>query len=155
MATEKQIIDLYNRLDRNTPGSVLGRIDYMNVGLGNTMRFLYRNGGRATAGEISSAIKTSTARTAVLIKSLIQKDFVSKEKSVMDSRVSIVSLTGKGYAEIIKMQTELRKCIALLIDEIGEERINLFMDISNEIRNVFSKLDSICELKEEVNDQNL
>lgn len=110
------------------------RINESHMGMGAILLLLLKYEGVATAGQNSEELDVSTARVAVLLKKMIAKGLLTKEKGITDGRVTIVRITESGEEIAIKMRNELWIQLEGIIDTIREERILEFIDIENEIK---------------------
>ena len=65
------------------------------------LKYLYKKGDSATAGELATALEVSTARIALLLKKLEAKNYITRMKDQNDGRIVVVNLTleGKVYTE--------------------------------------------------------
>ncbi|MDE6798376.1 MAG: hypothetical protein K2J36_10280, partial [Ruminococcus sp.] len=63
-----------------------------------------------------------------------------------DARRLMISLSGAGKAEFIRRQEKMIETFSLIIDRIGTERMEEFISVSNEIRDIVS-----AEIKKEIN----
>lgn len=106
------------------------------AGIGAALRILYEQGGSTTSGRLSELLGVSTARVAVLLKTMAAKGLITKEKDVLDARITVVSLTPFGEETILKMREEMYKQINRIIDHVGFERLEEFFTISKEIEKV-------------------
>lgn len=134
MASEAQIEMLLKKLERAHPIEFFKRVDETQAGIGAVLRLLYESNEKVTAGRISDVLGISTARVAVLIKKMVSKGLVTKERGVIDARVTIVKLTEFGTKTIRDMKDDLYQQMALVIDVVGEERLMEFIAISDEIQ---------------------
>ena len=66
------------------------------------------------------------------------KGFITKEKDPVDARVTIVKLTDFGRKTIESMWEEVKSQMGKVIDEIGEDRLLEYIEISKEIRRIVS-----------------
>jgi DNA-binding MarR family transcriptional regulator len=83
--------------------------------------------GRATPGEIAEATNTSTARVAVILKSLEAKGYIRREIDRSDRRKVLIFITEKGHDIIKKEQEYLVKMIASIFRRMGERDTKEFL----------------------------
>ena len=87
-----------------------------------------------TAGAIAEKLGVSTPRVAALLKRLESKGLIARKRSAVDARVTEVVLTDEGSARVEAFRIEMRAQVAMLIDELGEERLRDFFETASEIR---------------------
>ncbi len=134
MATMEQIQKIHAEMEKAQPVEFFKNINKTQAGIGAVLRMLYESTEVVTAGKISEALGISTARVAVLLKKMTVKELIVKEHRGDDARVTIVRLTEKGEAVVVKMRDDLFSQIGHIIDTIGEERIMEFIAVSKEIK---------------------
>jgi len=138
MATDKQISNMLKQMMAAHPVEFYKHMDDTRAGIGAVLRLLYMTDAPITAGTISDRLDISTARVAVLLKKMDVKGFITKEKDPIDARVTIVNLTDFGRKTIESMWEEVKSQMGKVIDEIGEERLLEYIEISKEIRRIVS-----------------
>jgi len=117
-------------------GKVLRTLNETTAGIGATLRVLYEHDGSATSGQLCDSLGVSSARVAVLLKTMAEKGLITKDKNVLDARVTVVSLTPFGKETIQKMREEAYKQIGRIIDCVGFERLEGFIATCREIEEV-------------------
>ncbi len=138
MATDTQISNMLKKMMSAHPAEFYKHMDDTRAGIGAVLRLLYTENTPVTAGMISDRLDISTARVAVLLKKMEAKGLVTKEKDTVDARVTIVKLTDFGRETIKNMWKAVREQMGKVIDEIGEERLLEYIEISREIRQIVS-----------------
>lgn len=103
------------------------------AGIGAVLRILYDHGKTVTSGQISDLLGVSSARVAVLLKTMESKGLIAKRKDVLDGRITIVTLTPFGEEAISKIHEELYNQISRIIDKVGFDRLKQFITLSQEI----------------------
>ncbi len=141
--TQAEIEILMDEFIKSRPLLLLKEIDHTNAGIGLVLRLLDESvDGRLTAGEISDAMKVSTARVAVILKKMMAKGFISKESDKNDARVTIVCLSEEGRKKANEIKESNINQMRTLIEEFGEEKFKQFIVLSYELKekieNVFS-----------------
>lgn len=114
------------------------KIDKSNCGSGLVLRYLDEASRPVSAGEISKYMGVSTARVAVLLRSLSKKGLIERGFDVNDARKTIVKLSAKGKEFVSEKKAEGTKALLNIVEKIGVERIKTFIEISNEIADVIS-----------------
>lgn len=141
--TKAEIEILMDEFIKSRPLLLLKEIDHTNAGVGLVLKLLDESiDGRLTAGEISDAMKVSTARVAVILKKMMAKGFISKESDKNDARVTIVCLSEEGRKKANEIKESNINQMKTLIEEFGEEKFKQFIVLSYELKekieNVFS-----------------
>ena len=134
MATIAQIERMLAELERIHPVAFFRRMDETQAGLGAVLRLLHTSEEEITAGKISEVLNISTARVAVLIRKMAAKGLITKARSSVDARVTMVGLTELGVRTVEGMRREMYQQMGLVIDAVGEERLREFLKIAAEIR---------------------
>lgn len=137
MATADQVTEMIRLAERVHSSEAFRCMDEANAGIGGTLRMLAEarvEGTVVTAGAIAERLGVSTARVAALLKRLESKGLVSRRRSEADARVTEVELTEEGVACVCAFRDDVRGQVALLIDELGEERLREFFHTAYEIR---------------------
>lgn len=138
MATDKQISNMFKQMMAVHPADFYKHMDGTRAGIGAVLRLLYTENTPFTAGMISDRLGISTARVAVLLRKMEAKGLITKTKDTIDARVTIVKLTDNGREIIRSMWEDIRTQMGKLIDEIGEEKLLEYIEISKEIRSIVS-----------------
>ena len=134
MATIAQIERMLAELERIHPVAFFRRMDETQAGIGAVLRLLHTSEEEITAGKISEVLNISTARVAVLIRKMAAKGLITKARSSVDARVTMVGLTELGVRTVEGMRREMYQQMGLVIDAVGEERLREFLKIATEIR---------------------
>ncbi len=133
MATREEIDQVFRRLEQIKPSFLFKRADEVQAGIGAVLKLLYESSQPVTAGNISDELNVSTARVAVLIRKMAAKGLVTKEHGLLDARVTYVKLTELGEKTICEMREDLDQVLGSVIDAVGLERLQEFLDIADEI----------------------
>ena len=137
MATETQVDEIIRLAERVHSSDAFRCMDEANAGIGGTLRMLAEARKAetvVTAGDIAERLGVTTARVAALLKRLESKGLIARRRSEVDARVTEVVLTDKGAACVHAFYGEMRAQVAILIDELGEERLRAFFLTACEIR---------------------
>lgn len=132
MASREQIELLRRQLWEAVPMEFCKQIDQKQVG----MEAILEADQTVTAGMLSEAMNVSTARMAVLLRKMSEKGLIVKETHALDGRVTVVRLTEHGEAIAGKKREEALRQIGAVIDKVGMERMQEFIRISKEIKEV-------------------
>ena len=68
------------------------------------------------------------------LKRLESKALIARRRSQADARVTEVMLTEEGEARVQAFREEVRAQVAMLVDELGEDRLRAFFLTAAEIR---------------------
>lgn len=71
--------------------------------------------------DLSEAMGVSTARMAVILNSMEQKQLVERKKSTLDGRKTVIAILPEGKKIYEKKKTELRQIVLKLLESLGEE----------------------------------
>ncbi|MDO4454863.1 MAG: MarR family winged helix-turn-helix transcriptional regulator [Eubacteriales bacterium] len=142
MATKTQIEMIFNKIADAIPVDFVNGFNEVQSGMLAVLRFLDECGGEATAGQISQALNISTARVSVLLRKLTDKKLITKEKDLMDGRITLVKFTELGKITISKIKENIYRQINAIIDVVGEERLLEFITVSTEIKAVLEQMSS-------------
>jgi DNA-binding MarR family transcriptional regulator len=95
--------------------------------------YLMHRGGECvvTPSDIAKATHTSSARVAMILKSLEAKGYIERNTDPDDRRKVIVSVTKAGRDIITREQRELVKIIAAVFKRMGERDANEFIRLSD------------------------
>ena len=113
--------------------ALISRIDRSSEGENKVLGLLYETKENLSAGEISSLLHLTTARVAVILSSLEEKAMIRKLPDANDRRRTMVEITEKGRQHVEKMYHELSDCMDYLVEHIGSEKMNAFVDTLKEI----------------------
>jgi len=113
--------------------ALISRIDRSSEGENKVLGLLYETKENLSAGKISSLLSLTTARVAVILSSLAEKGMIRKLRDVNDRRRTMVEITEKGKHHAEEMYQELLDCMDYLVEHVGSEKMNAFVDILREI----------------------
>jgi DNA-binding MarR family transcriptional regulator len=136
MANTDEIQQIMREIESAQMEKVFKALNETAAGIGAVLRILYEHGGSTTSGRLCEQLGVSTARVAVLLKTMASKGLITKEKNILDARITVVSITPFGKETICKIQEEVYKQINCVIDRVGFERLKEFFTISKDIAEV-------------------
>lgn len=105
------------------------------TGMYFVLRILQDNKNELLAGDISSFFGVSTARTAVVLKTLSRKGYVKTFKSILDRRKTIVRITEKGIAVLNARTSKIIEKINEPLSKLSEEEKISFYQVLSKILN--------------------
>lgn len=129
MATKEQIERLMNRFMEARPMDFFKSMNETQAGTGAVLKYLFHSDRCVTAGEISEHMKVSTARVAVILRKMEAKQLIIKGKDVSDGRMTVVTLSDQGRKVAAEIGADIRCKVGLLIDKVGEKRLDEFIEI--------------------------
>lgn len=146
MATNEEILSFVKRFFESMPRPFMTKMDKTNFGTGLVLRYLAEVGRPVSAGEISRYMNVSTARVAVILRTMSDKDLIVKQGDVSDARKTLISLSENGKEHIKKTRAELMELMTEVVNKVGIERMEQFLEISKEINAAVSA--KVAEKKE-------
>lgn len=106
---------------------------------GNILTVLYDNGGRLNMKEIGVLLGKDKSTITALINKLIKLDYVMKEKSTTDKRVTYIVLTKKAK-EIEDKFNEISKSVnQTAYKDFSEEEKEIFLRLLKKLNTNFSE----------------
>lgn len=138
MPTNEEINVFARKFFESMPRPFMGKMDKTNFGIGLVLRYLMEAGHPVSAGEISRYMHVSTARVAVILRCMSEKDLIIKQEDSSDARKTLVSLSESGKEHIKKTKAELMELMTEVITKVGIERMEQYLEISKEINTVVS-----------------
>ncbi len=93
------------------------------------LTILYRHEGSAYPKEISTGMRVSSARVAVLINHMEKKGWVKRSPDKKDSRQTIVSMTDLGQEVLQREKQERIQQIVELLEKLGEDDVREWLRI--------------------------
>ena len=127
---EEQKARFYLKAMRDAwPKNFVEKIDVKSKRLWIILHYISVSTEEVCAGDISKEFNVSTARTAVVLKTLTKKGFITTCTSEDDRRRVVAKITEKGRHALKKVEDELVEFIRLLINKVGEDDIKEFVRI--------------------------
>jgi DNA-binding MarR family transcriptional regulator len=105
------------------------------------MNYLYEHQGQAYPKEISDYMQVSTARIAMILKSLEKNNKITREADFRDNRYVIVKLTPFGEDDIVIKRKDIVSFLSKVFEEMGEENVNEYLRLTKLIMEVEEKVD--------------
>lgn len=133
LLTTEETEKLIEKYKESRPKKIMERFDREDAGIMYVMKILVKAGKPMSAGELSEAMKVSTARVAVLIKKLEQNNLIVRSSDPSDARKTLVDVSDYGRSEYEKGKETFMKFCSAVIERAGVERFKEFIEISNEI----------------------
>ncbi len=136
MASKAEVFGVMGKLQECSPLEFFRVIEEINSGMGYIMLRLYNAKEEVYAIDLSEDMQISRARVTMLIRKLILKGFVVKQRSKKDARKEIITITNKGRDEVNNIKQKVLDNVTRLIDGLGIDKVNKFLELSKEIRNI-------------------
>ncbi len=136
MITREQTIEVLNKITSNKPADFFKKIGSADKGLGFVLIYLSKSCSEVYASTISEKMNISRARVAVLLKKLESKNYIEKTSSAKDARIEIIKPTKKGLEKANELIEKTLSTTAKVIEEVGLDDINKFIEISSKIKKV-------------------
>lgn len=136
MATQEEISSFAQRYFECMKRPFGSKMEKTNFGIGLVLRYLAEAGHTVSSGEISRYMNVSTARVAVILRSMCEKELITKTEDSADARKTLVSLTEKGLERIRKTKAEMMELMTEIINTVGLERMEQYLETLKEINSV-------------------
>lgn len=136
MASKMEVFEVMGKLQQCNPLEFFRTIDEVNSGMGYIMLKLYNAKDEVYAINLSKDMQISRARVTMLLRKLISRGFIVKQQSQIDARKEIITITNKGRDEVGAIKKKMLNDISKLIDKMGIEKVNQFLELSKEIKNI-------------------
>ncbi len=134
MISKKQAEEVLKRFIDSRPINLIKKLDDIDAGMGFILVYLSHSKEDIYANEISQKMNISRSRVAVLLKKLDGKGLIKKYASENDARIEVLKLTKKGQMVVEDMKQKVLDVTIKIIDKVGLENINKFIDISEKIK---------------------
>ncbi|MBQ1334115.1 MAG: MarR family transcriptional regulator [Clostridia bacterium] len=102
------------------------------------LNFLRERGGTAFPVEISEAMSVSTARVAVMLKSMKNKGWIERRADESDGRYISVTITKEGREELDAVYTEAISKMRRVLEFLGEDDAGELLRIQRRIIGEFN-----------------
>ena len=130
---------LFNQLKPTNAKSLTDALNNFSRGEVGVLGYLVFDKSEASAGELSEKLNVSTARTASILNSLENKEYITRKVDSKDKRKTLVVITEKGKDLAISTKKEIINMLLKVIDEVGYDDIKEYVRILQKIRNVIDK----------------
>lgn len=136
MASREQAIEILERLKEIHPVMLFKDISDIHEGSKFVLGYLSENGCKTYASSLCEIMNISRARMSILLEKLIQKGFIKKTVSNLDARKEVISITKLGCEEILNKKQQLENSMIKIIDNIGFDKLNEFINIAKQIKDI-------------------
>lgn len=102
------------------------------------LNYLLTDAGRIHPKEISVKMDVSSARIAALLGRLEKKGYIARSLDPEDSRQVVVTLLEPGRREAERAKAEGQRCMAKMLERLGEEDAREYVRIQKKILRGFT-----------------
>ncbi len=78
---------------------------------------------------LADSLCVSRARITSILNDLEKCDFIKRDKLESDKRITIIKLTDLGKKFIDNKISEIKEQISLVLNEVGEEKFKIYMEV--------------------------
>ena len=139
MITAEQVSQIVGEFKKIRPIKFFSKIDGVSAGKRFVLGYLSENDGEIYASSLSNIMNISRARISIMLDSLIQKGYITKEVSTNDARKEVVSITPLGLEEANKDKKEINDVIIKVVNLVGYDKVMEFIDIAKKIKEVLQE----------------
>lgn len=139
MSRKKKINQIIENNNSNALFAFFDKLDATRRGAYFVLDYLIKSTKEIFSIDLSKALKVSTARMTKLLKTMEKKKLIIKTKSLLDARKIIISITEKGKETLISFKNAMADFLNSIIEEIGEEKFDEFMNTSLNIQKTIDK----------------
>ena len=129
---------IFEELKKNTTESISDTLKDFTKGEIGVLSYLSFDKDGVTAGELSEYLNVSTARTASILNSLENKEYINRNEDNIDKRKIVVNITGKGKELALKTKKDLIEKITFIIDSLEEDEIKEYLRILIKIKKILN-----------------
>lgn len=114
--------------------------DYnLNHSEGNLLVYLYKDGDGISQNQLKENLAVDKATVSRAINSLIEKDYLKKEKSPEDGRVNLIYLSQKAYAVKEEINQIYQQWFKKFLDEIEENEAEKVINTLEKMYKIIQK----------------
>lgn len=150
MAKKEEVLHLMQRFKSIHHHHVFENTEMDQRGMNYVIKYLIEHDGISYTHELAREMNISTARVSNLINKLEAKSFVKRRTSKEDARKTIIEVTEAGRMHQQMLVDKLYQTFSMMIDEIGMDELNRFLDTLERLNNLMCKHEKINEKESEV-----
>lgn len=150
MAKNEDVLFALELLHKNRPKKFFEKMMKTESGMYAVLKYLNDNRGDVKSKDISDYMNISSARMAVILKSMENKELIIKSNSNIDARLSNVMLSQKGILLADDMKRRMYLQASKIVDEFGVDNLIKLFDDINKVKMIM--LDPMKDIMEENND---
>lgn len=127
------LVDLLLRVSKSEKKKAFNVVDDASKGLFLALQLIKDNEG-LTAGELAKKFKVSTARVAVVLRTLEEKGYIIKQVDKKDKRKVIIKISPLGLEKHQENQIKVLDKIVMLFDNFTDEELITFTELLVKIK---------------------
>lgn len=131
-----QATQLLEQIRDSHPMEFFDRFDSYNSGMNVILMYLVTSNEEVYATTFSEKMNISRARVSKILQKLLDKQYITKQLSTEDARKEYISITDQGRMAIEEVKKKIISNGITLIDHLGIEKLQTFISISKEIRDL-------------------
>lgn len=128
-------LKIVNNIGNKAFKPVISTLEDGSKGLYIILKVIAEINEEVSAIDIANTLNISIARVTVALKKLEEKKLITREKSTLDKRVTIVKLTKLGFVKLEEKKQSLLELINKTLDKLSNEEceqlLNIYQKISN------------------------
>ena len=144
MTKEEKALDYLNQFRECKFSSIQKPFTGTDSGMGFILVYMYHRVKEVSQKELAEKMNVSKARITSLIQKMEDRGLVTRKTSKDDERVNIISLTDKGNEAGEEMFQYSLKIVMQLIDTIGTDEIDHFIETLFKIKDVLMNVTPCC-----------
>ena len=137
----REFLEEFFRLGRYAPSR---KVSHSMRGEAFLLLYLWKKQDSATAGELGSAMKISSARVAAALNNLERKGQIVRRTDAKDRRKTLVELTAEGERQAREWQQMPLHMITQLMERLGEEDAQQMVYLLKRINEIMPQMEH-CE----------
>lgn len=139
MAEKEQIFSIIKKIKENRPAKAINKVFDIESGMRFVLMYLIETRQEVYASTISDKMNISRARVGILLKKMEAKGYITKVNSNKDARIDVLCITPKGLSRCNELKHDMEMLIAKLIDGIGYDEFNHFMDTAFKLKDILKE----------------
>lgn len=141
MIPREDAIEFLRKMREFKPARLFNKVDESTAGMRFVMVYLREHDKDVYASTIAKDLGISRARMGVLLQKLVGKGLVEKVVSRTDGRIEVLRLTPQGKKEIHDVREKMIDNVERVIEEIGLEELNQFIETSAKIKMILDDME--------------
>lgn len=141
MAKKEEVKNVLMYMKECKPSEWFDSFERIEEGSSMLLEYLYLNKDRKElyASNVADELKISRARVGALISKLKYQGYVNTIPSKSDARIDNIVITKEGIDKVNSCHEELFVLVGKVIDKIGYDKVNEFLDLCREIKTVLKE----------------
>ena len=134
MCNRDQAQELLDEFISCMPKTFYRDLDATKRGAYFILAYLARAEGVVVAGDFSKMLHVSTARIAALLRTMEQRELITRHHASEDARRTIVEITPAGIERLGKIKEQALMKVERLLERFSKEELQTFIRLSYKIR---------------------